>query len=210
MAAPGTAYDDWLIGKDPQPAHMDNYVETSDDNGGVHINSGIPNHAFYLFALALGGYAWEKAGRVWYATCTDEALASDVDFQGFADLTAKHALALFGETEHTALVDAWQQVGIVISGSGGDPGTAKSRIAVLNTNRELLVQEGALDAKWDVVASDVQAFAVSGDRIAVLDGNRQLLVREGGAGSEWVVAASDVQAFALDGVAAIAGPVSTA
>jgi Zn-dependent metalloprotease len=46
MKAPGTAYDDPLIGKDPQPAHMRDYVDTTKDNGGVHINSGIPNHAF--------------------------------------------------------------------------------------------------------------------------------------------------------------------
>ena len=59
MKAPGTAYDDPLVGKDPQPAHMDDYVETIRDNGGVHINSGIPNRAFYLAATEIGGYAWE-------------------------------------------------------------------------------------------------------------------------------------------------------
>ena len=48
MKAPGTAYDDDVLGKDPQPATMDDYVRTGRDNGGVHINSGIPNHAFYL------------------------------------------------------------------------------------------------------------------------------------------------------------------
>lgn len=47
MKAPGTAYDDPVIGKDPQPASMADYVETDDDNGGVHINSGIPNRAFH-------------------------------------------------------------------------------------------------------------------------------------------------------------------
>ena len=42
---------------------MDDYVNTTSDNGGVHINSGIPNHAFYLTAVALGGNAYDKAGR---------------------------------------------------------------------------------------------------------------------------------------------------
>src|SRR5690606_15305154 len=46
MAAPGTAYDDDVLGKDPQPGHMDDFVETNRDNGGVHLNSGIPNKAF--------------------------------------------------------------------------------------------------------------------------------------------------------------------
>ena len=55
MKAPGEAYDDPLVGKDPQPAHMDDYVESVQDNGGVHINSGIPNKAFYLAATKIGG-----------------------------------------------------------------------------------------------------------------------------------------------------------
>jgi Zn-dependent metalloprotease len=52
MKAPGTAYHDPLLkhdlrpdGKDPQPAHMRDYVNTELDNGGVHVNSGIPNKA---------------------------------------------------------------------------------------------------------------------------------------------------------------------
>lgn len=65
MKEPGTAYDDHVLGKDPQPGTMDGYVSTGRDNGGVHINSGIPNHAFYLVAQALGGHAWERAGQIW-------------------------------------------------------------------------------------------------------------------------------------------------
>ena len=42
MSAPGTAYDDPALGKDPQPADMSGYIETTDDNGGVHLNSGHP------------------------------------------------------------------------------------------------------------------------------------------------------------------------
>lgn len=60
MRAPGTAYDDRTLGKDPQPDSMSGYVDTADDNGGVHINSGIANRAFYLAATAIGG----KPGKV--------------------------------------------------------------------------------------------------------------------------------------------------
>ena len=67
MAHPGTAYDDPTLGKDPQVGDMADYVETSDDNGGVHTNSGIPNRAFYLAATAIGGDTWEGAGQIWYA-----------------------------------------------------------------------------------------------------------------------------------------------
>ena len=63
MAAPGTAYDDPEIGADPQVGHMDDYVETTADNGGVHLNSGIPNKAFQLAAVAIGGTSISGAGR---------------------------------------------------------------------------------------------------------------------------------------------------
>src|SRR5690606_15620654 len=72
MAEPGTAYDDPLLGKDPQPGHMRDFVVTQEDNGGVHINSGIPNRAFHLAALALDGHAWEPAGRIWYDALRDD------------------------------------------------------------------------------------------------------------------------------------------
>jgi len=74
MKAPGTAYDNNMLGKDPQPADMAHYVRTSQDNGGVHINSGIPNHVFYLAAVAIGGNAWEKTGQIWYDTIRDKTL----------------------------------------------------------------------------------------------------------------------------------------
>src|SRR5512138_1552601 len=43
MKEPGTAFDDPVLGKDPQPGHMKDFVKMFEDNGGVHINSGIPN-----------------------------------------------------------------------------------------------------------------------------------------------------------------------
>lgn len=112
MKAPGTAYNDKVLGKDPQPGHMNNYVNTTSDNGGVHINSGIPNHAFYLAAVALGGHAWEKAGLIWYTTLCDARLSVNAQFQDFANLTADNAGKLFGTTEQQAVINAWQQVGI--------------------------------------------------------------------------------------------------
>jgi len=63
MRAPGTAYDNSLFGKDPQPAHMRDYYGGTDDNGGVHINSGIPNRAFYLVSSIIGT---DKAALIWY------------------------------------------------------------------------------------------------------------------------------------------------
>jgi Zn-dependent metalloprotease len=112
---PGTAYDDPTIGKDPQPGHMRNYVTTSDDNGGVHINSGIPNRAFYLTAIELGGYAWEKAGRIWYVTLT-ERLRERSNFQEAADCTYEVATSMYGKgsKEEIAIKKAWNLVGVII------------------------------------------------------------------------------------------------
>ncbi|CAM5715267.1 Neutral metalloproteinase OS=Streptomyces alboniger OX=132473 GN=CP975_11405 PE=3 SV=1 [Streptomyces alboniger] len=116
MKEPGTAYDDDVLGKDPQPATMDDYVRTGRDNGGVHINSGIPNHAFYLAATALGGYAWEKAGQVWYDALTGGELTERAFFGDFAKLTVKAARERFGDggEELQAVEKAWEQVGVRI------------------------------------------------------------------------------------------------
>ena len=88
MKAPGKAYDSELLGKDPQPDHMSKFVHLPDteegDNGGVHINSGIPNKAFYLVAVGLGGYA-EAAGLIWYEAL--KASTMTTQFQEFADTT---------------------------------------------------------------------------------------------------------------------------
>jgi Zn-dependent metalloprotease len=114
MEAPGTAFQ-----ADPQPAHMRDYKDLPDDNdprndnGGVHINSGIPNRAFCLAAKALGGHAWEKAGRIWYVTLT-ERLQSDSDFQAAAQATVSVAGDLYPSgAEQEAVQKAWQEVGVL-------------------------------------------------------------------------------------------------
>jgi Zn-dependent metalloprotease len=113
MSAPGTAYDDPTLGKDPQPGTMAGYVETDQDNGGVHINSGIPNHAFYLTATRLGGYSWDKAGPIWYATLRDQALRPTAKFADFANVTIANANRLFGAKEAQIVQDTWKQVGVL-------------------------------------------------------------------------------------------------
>jgi len=124
MKAPGTAYDDPVLGKDPQPGHMKDYVTTISDNGGVHINSGIPNHAFYVVATQIGGKAWEKAGQIWYVTLRDK-LTSNSNFQDCANLTYQTAADLFGagSLEQQAVKAGWAEVGIDAgTGDGTPPG----------------------------------------------------------------------------------------
>ncbi|GHH64135.1 metalloprotease [Kitasatospora indigofera] len=115
MKAPGTAYDDPRLGKDPQPAHLRDYVGTTQDQGGVHINSGIPNHAFYLLATALGGPAWERAGRIWYDTLTTHRLTPDAGFTAFARATVAAAAARYqDEAVANTVTAAWAKVGISV------------------------------------------------------------------------------------------------
>jgi Zn-dependent metalloprotease len=114
MKEPGSAYDDRVLGDDIQPAHMDNYVRTLQDNGGVHINSGIPNKAFYLVATAIGGYAWEKAGRIWYDALRAPQLRPNASFRAFAAITVRQAQVLFGGNEVKAVEEAWRSVGVKV------------------------------------------------------------------------------------------------
>lgn len=111
MAAPGTAYDDPRLGTDPQPDRMSRYVDTTDDYGGVHINSGIPNRAFHAVATTLGGPAWEAPLQVWYDVVTGD-IRADCDFAAFAHLTIEAARTRFGgdSPEADAVAAAWALV----------------------------------------------------------------------------------------------------
>jgi Zn-dependent metalloprotease len=111
MKDPGTAYDDPVLGKDPQPASMKDFYTGYDDNGGVHINSGIPNRAFCLAAIAMGGHSWEKAGKIWYVALT-ERLTRTADFAACAKTTTALAAELFKKDEKKAVASAWKTVGV--------------------------------------------------------------------------------------------------
>ena len=115
MAEPGTAFK-----FDNQPAHMDGYQDLPDDNnprndnGGVHINSGIPNKAFHLAATSLGGHAWERAGKIWYHTLCHK-LGPNSTFKEAANATIASARELFKPRgqEVRAVRAAWKQVGVL-------------------------------------------------------------------------------------------------
>ncbi|MEV5848224.1 M4 family metallopeptidase [Streptomyces sp. NPDC051985] len=126
VKAPGTAYNDNVLGQDPQPAHMDDYVVTEQDNGGTHINNGIPAHAFYLLAARLGGHAWEKAGQIWWDALTSDNTREGLLFADWAHLTITAARNRYGENseEERATIDAWSGVGVApsadVTTSSGD------------------------------------------------------------------------------------------
>jgi Zn-dependent metalloprotease len=103
MKEPGTAN-----AHDSQPADMDHYIP----GGDVHLNSGIPNRAFYVVATTLGGNSWDSAGKIWYATLNDNGLLPGATFQDFAKLTVANATRLYGATsaQVQAVKAGWDDV----------------------------------------------------------------------------------------------------
>jgi Zn-dependent metalloprotease len=140
MKEPGTAYDDpKLGGKDPQPATMSEYVQ----DGDVHTNSGIPNHAFFLLAKQLGGDAWEVAGQIWYRTLLQ--LWPDAQFQDCANVSAQVAAQLYGSgsSQHQAVKEAWAEVEITVATATGLAPAAKRprRVTPVEPNGEALKKQ---------------------------------------------------------------------
>lgn len=117
MSEPGTAYDNDLLGKDIQPDHMKDYYAGSEDNYGVHINSGIPNKAFYLASMEIGT---DIAALIWYNAL--QKLLSNANFSDAvikivesARLMVKEGKAPQGSTQKVRT--AFKEVGLPIDSS---------------------------------------------------------------------------------------------
>ncbi|MGV9404402.1 M4 family metallopeptidase [Streptomyces sp. NPDC003667] len=169
MKDPGHAYNNPKFGKDPQPDRMSKFIHLPDtkrgDFGGVHYNSGIPNKAFYLTAVHIGGFAWEAAGAIWYESL--KASSAKDQFQDFAGTTFQKAGELFGVggSEQSAVLAAWQEVEVPVRGV--PTGVARVRSSAVNGNggtvREdglaaLTRQIGALNDKVTGLAKEMAAL----------------------------------------------------
>ena len=106
-------------GKDPQPSHFEYYEDTFEDNGGVHIYSGIPNRAFYLAAVEFGGFSWQKAGKIWWDTLHNGMVDADCTFLDFAQATVETAKKSFNAEAATVIANAWKAVGVLSEKGGG-------------------------------------------------------------------------------------------
>jgi Zn-dependent metalloprotease len=113
IAHPGTAFNDPVLGKDSQIAHFSQY----DDKLDVHQSSGIPNRAFYLVATGLGGFSFDQAGSIWFATLTDprvKQVGENITFEQWADVTVDQANKLLGARASTIVRNAWVSVGVLV------------------------------------------------------------------------------------------------
>ncbi len=152
--------DDWLLGEDCtiaspgytrsmsdpnsgltyQPDHFDDYQNLPNteqgDFGGVHINSGIPNKAFYLTATEIGR---PSAGKIYYRALNNYLTSSSV-FIDAREALEQSAIDLFGEnsTEHTAVKDAWDEVGVT-EDSAGQSGSTSPTVTDPVTGEDLMV-----------------------------------------------------------------------
>lgn len=115
-----------------QPKHVNEQYTGSQDNGGVHINSGIPNHAFYLFATATNK---EKAEQVYYRALEKYHTRSS-QFLDSRLAVVQAATDLYGanSAEVNAVKSAYDQVGIL----NGQPGNYDPTIPT-NPGAELIV-----------------------------------------------------------------------
>ncbi len=106
LKAPGTANE-----FDRQPAHMKNYYTGEEDRQGVHINSGIPNRAFYLCCMEIGH---ELSAKLWFRTL--KALWRTSNFADFLEAISSVA----EELSHTG--EARADLGEIITHSFGEVG----------------------------------------------------------------------------------------
>lgn len=108
-----------------QPRHVSEKYAGTQDNGGVHINSGIPNWAFYKFATAIGR---DKAQKVYYKTLTSY-LNKSSQFIDLRRAVIQAATDFYGASsaEVNAAKTAFDEVGITDGGGGGttQPGDLK-------------------------------------------------------------------------------------
>ncbi len=109
------------LGSVGQPASMSEYAKLPNtrkgDNGGVHVNSGIPNLVAFLVARQVGT---EKMEQIYYRTLT-QYLSPSSDFSDAARATIRAAQDLYGQTEANAVRQAFAQVGINAEGSSEVP-----------------------------------------------------------------------------------------
>jgi Zn-dependent metalloprotease len=103
------------------PDHYSERYTGALDNGGVHINSGIANKAFYLLAKggthhlggSMTGIGADQAAQIWF-TALMSYMTSGTDFAGARAATSLAATALYGagSTQQKAVDRAWCLVGV--------------------------------------------------------------------------------------------------
>jgi Zn-dependent metalloprotease len=189
------AKNDWLLGTNvgeiarsmsrpedhSQPSHMNNYQHlpnTEDgDNGGVHVNSGIINHAYYLFAQNVG---IKDAEKIFYRALSQHLLKNS-QFVDARLAVLDSAKELFGDnsTQMQKAAEAFDKVGI--TGNIASTPPPASFPSVQGEDALLfacLVQDGSVHVCRDEKPTDKQPVVLSQNSIAptriAVDGNGEM------------------------------------
>jgi Zn-dependent metalloprotease len=106
---------------DDDPDHYSERYTGTADSGGVHINSGISNKAFYLVAVggthhrggSMTGIGADAAARIWYRALTTY-MTSSTNFLGARTATLNAAAAIYGSgsANYNAVAQAWSLCGV--------------------------------------------------------------------------------------------------
>jgi thermolysin len=120
MDNPHAANDNGYTAND-DPDHYSERYQGSQDNGGVHVNSGIANYVFYLLAQggthhlggSMSGIGADAAGDIWYTALTNY-MTSSTNFQQARQATIAAASALYGvsSAQANAVAQAWSLCGV--------------------------------------------------------------------------------------------------
>lgn len=131
----------------------------SNDQCGVHGNSGIANLAYYLLVaggthprgkttVSVPAIGMTKAEQIFYRAQTS-CLTSSSNFEATRNCTAQAATDLYGSTENSAVHKAWDAVGVPGGGGGaltkGVPVTGLSGSTGSSTFYTINVPAGATD-----------------------------------------------------------------
>jgi bacillolysin len=152
---PGTAGDALRNMANPpaqgQPGHMNAYVNTWYDNAGVHINSGIPNHAAYLAATAPGyGIGRADLQQIYYAAMP--CLSVTADFLENLQCLLLAAQVVFPGDDAKARAIRFSQAAV---------GVASPPVVTSPNGGETLSAGGAASVTWSGGATTGRGFGVS-------------------------------------------------
>ncbi|MFT5089551.1 MAG: bacillolysin [Candidatus Latescibacterota bacterium] len=185
-----------------QPDHMDQFVTPNasgsaldqacasaqnQDNGCVHINSGIPNKAAYLMAAggvhggitvaALAG-ARTDMGKIWYLAQTTY-LTSSSDFLAAKQATEDAATALFGAgAKVTTVTNAWKAVGVGVANTALSPSSlsfGNVELGKTGTQALTISNTGSVDLAVTNITSDDAQFSPSTTSFTVAAGASQIV-----------------------------------
>lgn len=179
---------------DPQPASMSQYDNTEEDNGGVHINSGIPNRAAYLVLKALG---YEKIEKIYYRALT-KYLTRNSQFIDARNALEQAAHDLYGDgTEVSTVKTAFDTVGI--KGTSSHSTGAEDDVTIVKGGKAYITfmdqsgKIGLLDTATNEASLFNSASAVA--RVNQSEGDRSQLTTARNGERIWFINAQKQLAF---------------